>query len=855
VEAESRFDDLDSDRSGFLEGGLETLQLAEWSWGQFHPGEEMKPAHAGEQTAKIMERCDKNGNGSVDRAEFVAYYNETMRAMHHFHAAKAKVAGSVSPAGSSTRGAARSQGEHEERRGLLEEVKSLKGLVNKLEKDAKESRQVVMKSEKEIYKLKSSLDAANAKAKQDNDKTKEMEEEIRFINKALSEATGRLAAQEPIDVIDSLDLRGELSQLESSVVAYGREKVLLEQELAHKTDENTKLIAQLARVTEDDAAFQLLHERDVCRVSSLESSFEDARRELDRVTADLDRVTLELQRAHKELKDNKIEGQEAYQEEISELRTQLKQAQGELLALSPLGVAVSSRALSPSQARVEARDNREAIEAAVKKEAFRMRDLLQRAEQEALDHKTEATAAKSKAQAAMASLLESESACRREESKVERLVEEGAATKGELEQCQRVERACRIEGESLRRMGEAGREREMALQAQLNEVLEAQARLSRQLGDAQGAVLQTKAEVEAREGRMAHLRQEVKNSENMSVQFQQDLVSQEEENNELKKEIASLKARSAAALVESPEAQATIESPEAQATIATLRQQVAQQAEESRVLLSKLGEEQAIGSRIEVNGHVLPYMDIPGEEKAPTSTSESDFGLRKEIQSLRFENSELHRRLEKSQLEATSDRRVYVENESLLDEKVERRVHHDRSLWEEREAVLEEKVSSLQIELDLLEANRWRVQTQSVQDVRQHLEAVTAAKIEMNQQRWQSEVDFYRLKSSVSEARLQALESTESLPELPPTAASPRYRTPPRLQASLPRELDVTLAISNNSRRSPPRARRTGGLRSSQAGGRLELLETIHAKLVNDSTPERVMRCTRRLVADSPWGV
>ena len=78
--AEKKWNHLDRDQSGELEGE-EILALAEWVWCSFRPGQEITPQHRRKEAEKILDRCDKDGNGVVDKGEFQVYYDKTAGAM------------------------------------------------------------------------------------------------------------------------------------------------------------------------------------------------------------------------------------------------------------------------------------------------------------------------------------------------------------------------------------------------------------------------------------------------------------------------------------------------------------------------------------------------------------------------------------------------------------------------------------------------------------------------------------------------------------------------------------------------------------------------------------------------------
>ena len=71
MRAQKKFDKLDADGNGLLEGD-ELVELAEWVWSSFHPGgdalsEEEKAA----ESSKLLGRLDANDDGCMSFDEFV----------------------------------------------------------------------------------------------------------------------------------------------------------------------------------------------------------------------------------------------------------------------------------------------------------------------------------------------------------------------------------------------------------------------------------------------------------------------------------------------------------------------------------------------------------------------------------------------------------------------------------------------------------------------------------------------------------------------------------------------------------------------------------------------------------------
>ena len=84
-----RWNELDVDRSDQLEG-VEVLALAEWVWGSFRPGRAISEPQRQQEAVKILQRCDKNENGVVDREEFQVFFDTVTSDMFRFHKARAK---------------------------------------------------------------------------------------------------------------------------------------------------------------------------------------------------------------------------------------------------------------------------------------------------------------------------------------------------------------------------------------------------------------------------------------------------------------------------------------------------------------------------------------------------------------------------------------------------------------------------------------------------------------------------------------------------------------------------------------------------------------------------------------------
>jgi len=90
--AEKKWNQLDTDQNGSLEG-IEIVQLAEWVGNSFKPGKSITKEETEEEAVKLLERCDIDGDGIIDRVEFEIYYSKTAAAMFTFHKTHARAIG------------------------------------------------------------------------------------------------------------------------------------------------------------------------------------------------------------------------------------------------------------------------------------------------------------------------------------------------------------------------------------------------------------------------------------------------------------------------------------------------------------------------------------------------------------------------------------------------------------------------------------------------------------------------------------------------------------------------------------------------------------------------------------------
>jgi len=85
--AMEKFKEFDIDGNGTLDEA-EIMALAEWSWCSFRPGKNITSKDRIQEAAKILKRCDANGDGVIDRNEFKTYYERTASAISKFNAAQ-----------------------------------------------------------------------------------------------------------------------------------------------------------------------------------------------------------------------------------------------------------------------------------------------------------------------------------------------------------------------------------------------------------------------------------------------------------------------------------------------------------------------------------------------------------------------------------------------------------------------------------------------------------------------------------------------------------------------------------------------------------------------------------------------
>ena len=84
VRAQKKFDQLDTDGNGALEGE-ELVGLAQWVWSSFHPGgEALSEEQKADESSKLLRRLDANGDGQSGFDEFVGWFRRTCAAIERY---------------------------------------------------------------------------------------------------------------------------------------------------------------------------------------------------------------------------------------------------------------------------------------------------------------------------------------------------------------------------------------------------------------------------------------------------------------------------------------------------------------------------------------------------------------------------------------------------------------------------------------------------------------------------------------------------------------------------------------------------------------------------------------------------
>jgi len=85
-QAQKKWSQLDVDDNRYLDGE-EALALAEWVWCSFRPGQAITAQQREMEAQKIMSRCDRSGDGRIDKEEFKAYYESCVADMYRYRQA------------------------------------------------------------------------------------------------------------------------------------------------------------------------------------------------------------------------------------------------------------------------------------------------------------------------------------------------------------------------------------------------------------------------------------------------------------------------------------------------------------------------------------------------------------------------------------------------------------------------------------------------------------------------------------------------------------------------------------------------------------------------------------------------
>ena len=84
VRAQKKFDQLDTDGNGALEGE-ELVGLAQWVWSSFHPGgEALNEEQKADESSKLLRRLDANGDGQMGFDEFVGWFRRTCAGIERY---------------------------------------------------------------------------------------------------------------------------------------------------------------------------------------------------------------------------------------------------------------------------------------------------------------------------------------------------------------------------------------------------------------------------------------------------------------------------------------------------------------------------------------------------------------------------------------------------------------------------------------------------------------------------------------------------------------------------------------------------------------------------------------------------
>lgn len=81
--AHKKFDQLDKDSNGFLEGA-ELTALGNWVYSSFHPGSQLCLAEQEAEGMKILGRLDKNDDGAMSFEEFEGWFRRTCESIEKY---------------------------------------------------------------------------------------------------------------------------------------------------------------------------------------------------------------------------------------------------------------------------------------------------------------------------------------------------------------------------------------------------------------------------------------------------------------------------------------------------------------------------------------------------------------------------------------------------------------------------------------------------------------------------------------------------------------------------------------------------------------------------------------------------
>merc|ERR1712166_1300859 len=83
LRARKKFDQFDVDGNGLLEGD-ELVNIGEWLWSSFHPGDEASEKKKEAEGLKLLFRQDENGDGALSFDEFEGWFRKTCAAIEKY---------------------------------------------------------------------------------------------------------------------------------------------------------------------------------------------------------------------------------------------------------------------------------------------------------------------------------------------------------------------------------------------------------------------------------------------------------------------------------------------------------------------------------------------------------------------------------------------------------------------------------------------------------------------------------------------------------------------------------------------------------------------------------------------------